>query len=127
MNSKAVVFWKVIKIVMAIFMIYGGVQHFTNTAFYSPFVPDFLTFKVAIIYISGIIEIAIGLMLLFKQSEGLGALGLLILMLVFLPIHVWDVFSDAPAIGSHQAALIRLPIQFIFIGISWKLKSIYYK
>ncbi|NRT15417.1 putative membrane protein [Flavobacterium sp. 28A] len=127
MNSKAVVFWKVIKIVMAIFMIYGGVQHFTNTAFYSPFVPDFLTFKVAIIYISGIIEIAIGLMLLFKQSEGMGALGLLILMLVFLPIHVWDVFSDAPAIGSHQAALIRLPIQFIFIGISWKLKSIYYK
>ncbi|NRS88531.1 putative membrane protein [Flavobacterium sp. 7E] len=127
MNSKAVVFWKVIKIVMAIFMIYGGVQHFTNTAFYSPFVPDFLTFKVAIIYISGIFEIAIGLMLLFKQSEGLGALGLLILMLVFLPIHVWDVFSDAPAIGSHQAALIRLPIQFIFIGISWKLKSIYYK
>ncbi|MBE0391611.1 DoxX family membrane protein [Flavobacterium sp. PL002] len=127
MNSKAVVFWKVIKIVMAIFMIYGGVQHFTNTAFYSPFVPDFLTFKVAIIYISGIFEIAIGLMLLFKQSEGLGALGLFILMLVFLPIHVWDVFSDTPAIGSHQAALIRLPIQFIFIGISWKLKSIYYK
>lgn len=127
MNSKAVFFWKVIKIAMAIFMIYGGVQHFTNTAFYSPFVPDFLNFKVAIIYISGIVEIAIGLLLLFKKSEGVGALGVFILMLVFLPIHVWDVFSAAPAIGSHQAALIRLSIQLVFIGISWKLKSIYYK
>jgi hypothetical protein len=40
-------------------------------------------------------------------------------MIIFLPLHVWDVFRDKPAIGSHQIALIRLPIQFLLIFIGW--------
>lgn len=119
--------WNIVKIAMALFMLYGGVQHFLNAEFYLPFVPDFLDFKMAVIYSSGLIEIIIGLLLFFKQTAGVGALALLGLMLVFLPIHVWDVFSDAPAIGSHQAAVIRLPVQLLFIAISWKLKNVFYK
>jgi len=40
-------------------------------------------------------------------------------MLIFLPIHVWDGFSETPAIGSHNAAMIRLPFQGLIIFISW--------
>ncbi len=111
---------------MAIFMLYGGIQHFVATAFYWPFVPGFLPFKMAIIYISGFLEIAVGILLLFKKSQGVAAMALLVLMLVFLPIHIWDVFSETPAIGSTQAALVRLPVQLLFIAISWKLKKIYF-
>ena len=92
--------------------------------FYIPFVPSFLPFITAIIYVSGIIEILLGLMLFFPKYVKIGAMVIMLLMLMFLPIHVWDVFSDTPAIGSNQAALIRLPIQFIFIGIAWKIKNI---
>lgn len=119
--------WKTVKIVMAVFMLFGGIQHFTNTLFYAPFVPDFLEFKTTIIYGSGLIEIIIGLLLITKKYEAIGTLALLTLMFVFLPIHIWDVFSEQPAIGSHQAALIRLPVQFLFIAISWKLKNTFYK
>ncbi len=38
---------------------------------------------------------------------------------IFLPIHISDVFMDNPAIGTHKMALIRLPIQFVFIGCAW--------
>ena len=126
MNSFADKIWSVVVIIMAIFMFYGGVQHFSNSAFYIPFVPDFLPFKIAMIYFSGAIEIAIAVLLVVKKYRGIGALSLLVLMLVFLPIHVWDVFLDTPAIGSHQLALIRLPIQLAFIGIAWKLKNLYF-
>jgi uncharacterized membrane protein len=91
--------------------------------FYIPFVPSFMPFTTAIIYSSGILEILLGIMLIIPKYAKQGASGILMLMLVFLPIHVWDVFSATPAIGSHKAALIRLPVQFLFIALAWKLKN----
>ncbi|WP_188051495.1 hypothetical protein [Flavobacterium sp. GP15] len=126
MENVAKKIWSVVVIIMAIFIIYGGINHFIKPEFYIPFVPSFLGFKTVIIYVSGVVEIGIGLLLLIKKYRGVGAFSLLVLMLVFLPIHIWDIFSDTPAIGSHQAALIRLPIQLVFIGIAWKLKNIYF-
>lgn len=120
-------FWNIIKIILALFMIYGGVQHFVKPDFYLPFVPSFLPYPMAIIYISGIIEIVLGIaLLLSKKYAKLGALGVLVLMILFLPIHIWDVFSETPAIGSHSAALIRLPIQFVLIALAWKVYNILY-
>jgi uncharacterized membrane protein len=115
--------WLVLKVVLAMFLILGGVQHFINPTNYIPFVPSFLPFTLAIIYISGLFEILFGLALFFKKHETIGAWGILILMLFFLPIHIWDVFSETPAIGSHNAALIRLPVQFLLIFIAWKVKN----
>ena len=115
--------WLVLKVVLAIFLILGGVQHFISPTNYITFVPSFLPFTMAIIYISGLFEILFGLELFFKKHETIGAWGILILMLLFLPIHIWDVFSETPAIGSHNAALIRLPIKFLLIFIAWKVKN----
>mgnify|MGYP006874996658 FL=1 len=105
------------------FLILGGVQHFISPNNYIAFVPSFLPFTIAIIYVSGLFEILFGLALFFKKHETIGAWGILILMLLFLPIHIWDVFSETPAIGSHNAALIRLPVQFLLIFIAWKVKN----
>lgn len=118
------IFWSIIRLLFAAFMIYAGVQHLLKPDFYEPFVPSFLPFTTAIIYASGIVEILLGALLLIPKYAKLGAMGLLLLMLIFLPIHIWDVFADSPAIGSQKAALIRLPVQFLFIGIAWKLKAI---
>lgn len=118
-------FWNIIRIILALFMIYGGVQHFIKPYFYLPFVPSFLPYPIVIIYISGVIEIVLGIVLLLnKKYAKLGALGVLVLMILFLPIHIWDVFSENPAIGSHNAALIRLPVQFVLIALSWKIYSL---
>jgi uncharacterized membrane protein len=115
--------WLILKVVLVIFLIFGGVQHFISPNNYIPFVPSFLPFTLALIYLSGLFEILFGLALFCKKLETLGAWGILILMLLFLPIHIWDVFSKTPAIGSHNGALIRLPIQFLLIFIAWKVKN----
>jgi len=104
-------------------MINAGVQHFLKPDFFSVFVPDFLPFKSFIIYASGIVEILLGVLLIIPKYKKLAAAGILILMIVFLPIHIWDVFSDAPAIGSHKAAYIRLPLQFVLIAIAYKFQK----
>ena len=111
------------KVVLSIFLIFGGVKHFISPNNYISFVPSFLPFTLAIIYLSGLIEILLGVALLFKKMKIIGAWGILILMFLFLPIHIWDVFSESPAIGSRSAALIRLPIQFLLIFVAWKVKN----
>lgn len=120
-------FWFVLKIIVALFMIYAGVQHFLKPEFYLPFVPSFLPFQTIIIYLSGAVEIIVGVLLLTKKHQGIGAYALLVLMLVFLPVHINDVISDTPAIGSQRAAVIRLVIQFLVIALCWKFKKLYYK
>tara|TARA_B110000238_G_C16140185_1_gene445855 strand:- start:8 stop:409 length:402 start_codon:yes stop_codon:yes gene_type:complete len=112
----------VIKVLLGVLMISGGIQHFRSPDLYIPFVPSFLPLTVAIIYVTGLLEIIFGLALFSREWSSTGASGVLWLMLLFLPLHVWDVFSESPAIGSHVAAMIRLPIQFLFIFLAWKVK-----
>lgn len=114
----------VLKIVLGVFLIFGGIQHFIKPDFYIPFVPEFLPFTMPIIYVSGFVEIVVGVLVFIKRYEKIGAWGILVLMLLFLPIHIWDVFSETPAVGSQKAAFIRLVFQFLLIAISWKVKNI---
>lgn len=113
--------WNILKVLLAVFMIYAGLQHFMNPDFFNPFVPDVLVFKTFIIYASGVLEVGLGILLLVPKFASKAAYFIFILMLLFLPIHIWDVFSETPAIGSHQAALLRLPIQLVLIALSYKL------
>lgn len=101
-----------------ILMIFAGVNHFRHSAIYLPFIPAFLP-QQFINQATGIIEIVLGIGVFIPQFRQTAAFGIFILMIIFLPLHTWDVFRDKPAIGSHQIALIRLPIQFLLIFIGW--------
>jgi len=100
------------------FMIFGGVMHFVQPAGYRSFIPDFLPVDL-LIYVSGIAEIIVGAGVFIPRYRSLATFGILILMVLFLPLHIVDVFKENPAIGSHQAAIIRLPVQFVFILWAW--------
>jgi uncharacterized membrane protein len=113
--------FKILGLIFALFIVYGGVQHFLKAEFYLPFVPSILPFAMPIIYASGILEVAFGVAYFIPKYRLIGAWGIFILMLIFLPIHLADVFIDAPAIGSKTVAYVRLPVQFLFIALSWKM------
>lgn len=126
MRKKVHIIWFVVKIILALFIIYAGAQHFVNPVFFTKVVPPFLSdFSLPIVYISGVIEIAIGLLLLTNKYQYIGAAAFMFLMISFLPLHIWDVFAENPFTGSQQAALIRLAIQFVLIALLWKLQQLY--
>lgn len=108
----------ILKISLAIFLIYGGFNHFNNPEFYNGFIPDFLP-KLAINYIYGIIEIGLAIGLFINGYKRKSAYGIFLLMITFMPIHIWDAFKENPAIGSKTAAYIRILVQFLFIGWAW--------
>ncbi len=100
------------------FMVFAGVSHFLKPAMFFPFIPDFLP-KEVINYLAGTVEILLGIGVFVPRFRALATLGILLLMVAFLPLHILDVFKEQPAIGSHQAALIRLPLQFVLIFWAW--------
>ncbi len=104
--------------ILGVIMILAGIQHFRDPAMYGPIIPDGLP-KDLVTYISGVVEILLGVGLFIKRVRLWASLGLLILMIAFLPLHVIDVFRDAPAMGSKLLAYIRLPLQFVLIGWAW--------
>lgn len=117
---------KTLKLILTLlfgaFMILGGLNHFLTPEIYFPFIPDFLPREV-INYLAGILEIILGIGVFVPKFRPMATLGIFLMMLAFLPLHILDVFKENPAIGSHQAALVRLPLQFILILWAWFIQK----
>ena len=109
-------------ILLGAFMIFSGVNHFLQPAFYDPFIPGFVP-KALANYGSGIVEIALGIGLFWPRFRYRAAQGVFVLMLIFLPLHLWDLVREDPAIGSQQAAIIRVIVQVGFIAWAWWLSK----
>ena len=104
----------ILKIIFAVFFIYAGIMHFIKPAFFKHFIPNEFP-KLTVNYIVGVIEFGLGLGLFFPQVVSYSAYGIFILLIVFLPIHVWDATKKRPAIGSKIFAYIRIPLQFLLM------------
>lgn len=117
-----VIFWVLVSILLAVLMLVAGFYHFWNPTFYIPIVPKYFTFSLAIVYLSGVVEIILGIVTLFLNQKytKYGLFGIFILMVLFLPVHIADALRDQPIIGSHTVAYIRLAFQFLLIWLSWK-------
>ena len=111
-------FVSILKITFGILFMLAGFMHFAKPKIYKHFIPDFLP-KLAVNYIAGLVEFLLGIGLFFNLTTKYAALGVFLLMIVFLPIHIWDVTKERPAIGSKKMAIIRIPIQFTLMLFAW--------
>lgn len=103
-----------------VLLVAGGLNHLFNPKFYNRFIPAMFP-KMATNIVSGIAEIILAVGLLFDATSYWSAAGIFVMMIVFLPLHVIDLFRERPAIGSRTLAIIRLPIQFLLIWGAWYL------
>lgn len=101
-------------------LIFAGVMHLIKPSIFKNFTPLFLPLKITN-YLVGCFEFGLGLALLFPTSQKIASVGVFILMLIFLPIHIWDATKTRPAIGSKTIAYVRIPIQFLLLYIAYLL------
>lgn len=103
---------------MAVFYIVAGLNHFRDPVFYLPMMPPWIPAHETMILLSGVAEVALGIALLFVKTRRLAAWGIIAMLIVFLPVHIYmyqfreTTFAHLPAI----ALLLRFPLQLIFIG-----------
>jgi uncharacterized membrane protein len=112
---------KFFTIALGVLMTAAGIAHMIITRKYLSIVPRFLPQRMAIVVISGVIELAAGIGLFIPALRKEAALVVLALMIGFLPLHAWDLFRTRPAIGPHWVAAIRFALQFVLIYWAWRV------
>lgn len=74
---------------LAGFYVFAGVNHFINPEFYYGLIPEYLPFHEAINIISGIAEITLGFGVLFEHTRKWASIGLVLMLIAFIPAHVY--------------------------------------
>lgn len=111
-RSRAVT-WALVAIA-AFVMIGGGVAHLAAPQQFAPLVPPFLP-AVPVVLLAGVVQIAIGVAVLWPRMRALGGLAFAALCAAYLPLHLWDFFRPDPVFAPPLAATIRVVVQGLFI------------
>ena len=111
-------------LLMSGFYIYVGILHFIDPEWFLFIMPPFLSsIGLELIYISGFFEIILGLLLIYSKTRKIAAFGLIVLLIAVYPANIYLAFNQKAqeliGISSFMASWVRLPIQFIFLGLAY--------
>jgi uncharacterized membrane protein len=94
--TKRAVLW-----LMAAFYVANGVNHFISTDVHLQIIPDFVPLPLAVVYLSGVAEILLGVGVLFGPTRVMAAWGLVILLaVVFRPMSTWRLTALCSSVKS---------------------------
>ena len=107
--------------------IYVGLRHFIDPNFFMAIMPDYLPYHLEAVYVSGVFEIILGSMLLYKKTRRLAGWGLIALLIAVFPANIYLAQNETAQQSldiSQFVAIIRLPFQFLFISLAyWHTKD----
>ncbi|WP_346290224.1 DoxX family protein [Sphaerothrix gracilis] len=110
---------EILRVVLAVCMLVAGTLHFLASEPFVKIVPDLLPYPLALVYLSGVIEIALAIGLLVPSLSQLAAWGLIALFIAVYPANinmaVNHIHLDGVPDGNWFHA-IRLPFQFVLIA-----------
>lgn len=104
-------------ILMAIFYLLNGINHFRTPEFYLRIIPPQLPYPQMMNYISGAAEILLAVILVIPATSKIAAWGVIMLLIAVFPANIYQFATGGAGMNISQAALtIRLPIQLLFIA-----------
>jgi uncharacterized membrane protein len=113
--------------VMGPLYVVAGAMHFIVPGGYVQIVPPVLPAPLALVYLSGIAEVGLGIGVLHPRTRRFAAWGLVALLLAIFPANVYMATSDVVIRGGSVGVLdpsdlvrwARLPFQALFIAWAW--------
>jgi len=118
---------RVFLVIAALFYLAAGALHFLKPEPYLKIMPPFLPWHLALVYVSGVAEMAGGLGLLIPRVRRAAAWGIVALLIAVFPANIYMATNPAEAgAASLPPALLwgRLPLQAVFIWwVLWCTKT----
>lgn len=111
--------------VLAGFYSLAGLNHFIAPEFYTPMIPPYLPAGLVLVYLSGIVEIGLGIGLLVARTRVAAAWSVILMLLAFMPVHIY-MLTDAERFPDVPMGLLwaRLPVQALLMGWAfWHTRS----
>jgi len=82
--------------------------------------PPYLPYRLELVYISGVFEIILGIMLLFSKTRYIAGWGLILLLIAVFPANIYLAQTNGVAMDTTPyIAWGRLPFQVIFIALAY--------
>ena len=103
------------KSLLALLMVSAGILHFVRYDFFLKIVPDYLPFPLEIVYISGVCEIALGVLLLIPRFSHLAAWGIVALLIAVFPANIYAYQHQELIPAPPIVHFLRLPLQGLLI------------
>jgi len=107
----------ILKYLLALGFILAGLNHFINPSFYLRIMPPLLPVPLFLIYLSGVFQIILGILLLIPKFTRLAAWGIIALLIAVFPANIYMALN-AQLFAEYNPALLwlRLPLQFVIIA-----------
>lgn len=102
--------------IMAGLYILAGINHFWHPEFYLKIMPPWLPWHEELVFISGVAEVALGILLFFPATRRLAAWGIILLLIAVFPANI-QMMLDYKAEHNLKLwiAILRLPLQIVLI------------
>jgi len=108
----------ILKYLLAFGFVLAGINHFLNADLYLKMMPPVLPAHLFLVYLSGVFEIALGVLLLIPKFTRLAAFGLIALLIAVFPANIYMATNAAMFPEFSLIALyIRLPLQIVLIAL----------
>ncbi len=115
-----------LRYVLGVGLIIAGVLHFVVPELYVQIIPPFFPAPLALVYLSGVAEIAVGIGLLFARTQQYAAWATVAVLIAIFPANIYmathGVVIEGMPGGGDPSELVRwgrLPLQGVLIG--WAL------
>ena len=109
-------------VIMSIFYIRIGILHFTNPHFFLNIMPPYLPFHLELVYLSGVLEVFFGFLLLLKKYRFYAGWGLILLLIAVFPANIYlaQSIEAQNLLGiTEKKALLRLPFQIPMLLLAY--------
>ncbi len=111
----------VLRVLLAVAMVYVGVLHFVRPSGFVSIVPSYLPAPLTLVLVSGFFEVLGGLGLLLPRVRRAASYGLVALYIAVFPANVNMAvrhlpFGDSPT--PEWLLLLRLPLQLVLIALA---------
>lgn len=105
-------------VLLAVFFVAAGINHFAHPALYARIVPPWLPARALLVEISGVFEILGGMGVLLPKTRRFSGVGLIALLVAVFPANLQmalhpELYAD---IAGAPALYVRLPLQFVLIA-----------
>ncbi|MBE2218255.1 MAG: DoxX family protein [Ignavibacteria bacterium] len=106
--------------VMSALYILAGIMHFVNPGFYTAIMPPWLPWHLELVYISGVCESLLGLLLLPRRTRRMAAWGIIALLVAVFPANIQMMINYVNTNNPDLwIAIVRLPLQLVLIWWAW--------
>ncbi|WP_366791068.1 MauE/DoxX family redox-associated membrane protein [uncultured Chryseobacterium sp.] len=112
------------KFILSFLLMIAGILHFVKPSIFIKIMPSYIPFHLQMVYISGIAEILCGLLLIFPQTQKVGAYLSIFLFIAVFPANIEMARKFYEVHHKYfWLTVARLPLQVVLIWWAYQFRK----